>query len=116
ANDNLGPFAGLTAAGALLTDYVLTVSVSIAAGVAALTSIFPDLFDYRVAVGLGFVVLLTLGNLRGIRESGTIFSAPTYVYLVAIVGLLGYGLFRYATGTLPEYEPPPAWLQVEHGT
>ena len=107
ASDNLGPLAGLTAAGALLVDYVLTVSVSIAAGVAALTSIFPGLFDYRVAVGVGFVVLLTLGNLRGIRESGTIFTAPTYVYLVAIYGLLAYGLFRFATGTLPEYQPPP---------
>src|SRR5205814_8556951 len=107
ASDNLGMLAGLTAAGALLVDYVLTVSVSIAAGVAALTSVFPDLFDYRVVVGVGFVVLLTLGNLRGIRESGTIFTAPTYVYLVAIYGLLGYGLYRFATGTPPEYLPPP---------
>jgi amino acid transporter len=115
ASDNLGPLAGLTAAGALLTDYVLTVSVSIAAGVEAITSIFPDLYDYRVALGLGFTVLLTLGNLRGIRESGTIFSAPTYVYLVAIYGLLAYGLFRFATGTLPEYQPPPEWVQSESG-
>jgi Amino acid permease len=113
ASDNLGPLAGLTAAGALLTDYVLTVSVSIAAGVEALTSIFPDLFDYRVAAGLAFVLLLTLGNLRGIRESGTIFSAPTYIYLVAIYGLLAYGLFRFATGTLPAYQPPPEWVQAE---
>src|SRR5947209_7433466 len=116
ASDNLGPLAGLTAAGALLVDYVLTVSVSIAAGVAALTSIFPGLFDFRVVAGVAFVVLLTLGNLRGIRESGTIFTAPTYVYLVAIYGLLAYGLFRFATGTLPEYQPPPEWLQAEHGT
>src|SRR5262245_38602613 len=105
ASDNLGPLAGLSAAGALLTDYVLTVSVSIAAGVEALTSIFSDLFDFRVALGLGFVALLAVGNLRGIRESGTIFSAPTYVYLVAIYGLLAYGLYRFATGTLPVYEP-----------
>jgi amino acid transporter len=116
ASDNLGPLAGLTAAGALLVDYVLTVSVSIAAGVAALTSVFPGLFDYRVAAGVGFVVLLTLGNLRGIRESGTIFTAPTYVYLLAIYGLLAYGLFRFATGTLPEYQPPPDWVQAEQGT
>jgi amino acid transporter len=116
ASDNLGHLAGLTAAGALLTDYVLTVSVSIAAGVAALTSIFPELFDYRVAAGVGFVVLLTLGNLRGIRESGSIFTAPTYVYLVAIYGLLGYGFFRFATGTLPEYSPPPEWVQAQTGT
>src|SRR6266516_5696220 len=66
ANDNLGPLPGLTAAGALLTDYVLTVAVSIAAGVEALTSIFPPLFELRVAVGVGFVILLCLGNLRGI--------------------------------------------------
>ncbi|HEY3058262.1 MAG TPA: APC family permease [Chloroflexota bacterium] len=116
ASDNLGPLAGLTAAGALLVDYVLTVSVSIAAGVAALTSIFPGLFDYRVAAGIAFVVLLTLGNLRGIRESGTIFTAPTYVYLLAIYGLLAYGLYRFVTGTLPEYQPPTEWLQAEHGT
>jgi len=115
ANDNLGPLAGLTAAGALLTDYVLTVSVSIAAGVEALTSIFPEWYDYRVAVGVGFTLLLTLGNLRGIRESGTIFSAPTYVYLVAIYGLLAYGLFRFATGTLPEYQPQPEWVRSESG-
>ena len=115
ASDNLGPMAGLTAAGALLTDYVLTVSVSIAAGVEALTSIFPEWYDYRVALGVGFTLLLTLGNLRGIRESGTIFSAPTYVYLVAIYGLLCFGLFRFATGTLPEYQPPPEWVKAEGG-
>jgi amino acid transporter len=115
ASDNLGPLAGLTAAGALLTDYVLTVSVSIAAGVEALTSIFPEWYDYRVALGVGFTLLLMVGNLRGIRESGTIFSAPTYVYLVAIYGLLAYGLFRFATGTLPEYTPPAEWSQSETG-
>ncbi len=112
ASDNLGPLPGLTAAGALLTDYVLTVSVSIAAGVAALTSIFPSLFELRVAIGVGFVMLLCLGNLRGIRESGMIFTAPTYVYLVSIFGLLGYGFFLFVTGTLPPYEAPAEWHQV----
>jgi amino acid transporter len=115
ASDNLGPFPGLVAAGALLIDYVLTVAVSIAAGVAALTSIFPDLFAYRVVLGVGFVLLIGLGNLRGIRESGAIFTAPTYVYLVAIFGLLGYGFIRYALGDLPEYTAPAAW-QEAHGT
>ncbi len=109
ASDNLGPGAGLVAAGALLTDYVLTVSVSVAAGVAALTSIVPGLFDYRVAVGVAFVVLICLGNLRGIRESATIFSIPTYAYLIAIFGLLGYGMFLLATGALPTYSPPADW-------
>src|SRR5712692_10022006 len=109
ANDNLGPLPGLTSAAALLTDYVLTVAVSIAAGVAALTSIFPQLFDVRAALGVAFVVVLAIGNLRGIRESATIFALPTYVYLVAIFGLLAYGLVRYATGTLPPYAAPAEW-------
>lgn len=113
ANDNLGAFPGLTAAAALLTDYVLTVAVSIAAGVAALTSIFPQLFDMRVALGVTFVVVLAIGNLRGIRESATIFAIPTYVYLVAIFGLLGYGLFRFATATLPTYTAPAEWSSAE---
>jgi amino acid transporter len=110
ASDNLGRIPGLIAAAALLTDYVLTVAVSIAAGVAALTSIYPGLFDWRVLVGISFVALLWLGNLRGIRESANIFAIPTYVYLVAIYGLIGFGLWRFATGTLPTYTPPPEWL------
>ena len=101
ASDNLGPPAGLTAAASLLTDYVLTVAVSIAAGVAALTSIFPVLFPERVVISLAFVLLICLGNLRGIRESGLIFAAPCYVYLVAIFGLLAFGLFRVITNDLP---------------
>jgi amino acid transporter len=109
ASDNLGPMAGLIAAAALMIDYVLTVSVSIAAGVAAITSIFPRLFTLRVEIAVGFVILLAIGNLRGIRESGTIFAAPTYVYLFAIFGLLGYGLLRYAMGTLPTYHAPAGW-------
>jgi amino acid transporter len=113
ASDNLGPAAGLTAGAALLTDYVLTVSVSIAAGVAALTSIAPWLYDQRVLLGVAFVVLLCVGNLRGIRESATLFSIPTYLYLVAIFGLLAYGLWRAAAGDLPAYQPPDAWRPVE---
>ena len=110
ASDNLGHGAGLVAAAALLTDYVLTVAVSIAAGVAALTSIFPGLFDWRVLAGVGFIGILWLGNLRGIRESANFFAIPTYIYLVAIYALLGVGLWQVATGTLPEYTPPPEWL------
>jgi amino acid transporter len=109
ASDNLGIGPGLTAAAALLTDYVLTVAVSVAAGVAALTSIFPVLFDQRVLVGLAFIVLLCIGNLRGLRESANLFAIPTYVYLVAIFGLLGYGIWLAATGSLPTYTPPPSW-------
>jgi amino acid transporter len=111
ASDNLGRGPGLVAAAALLTDYVLTVAVSVAAGVAALTSIFPGLFDLRVLVGVGCVAILWLGNLRGIRESANLFAIPTYVYLLAIYGLLAFGLWEVATGTLPEYTPPPAWVE-----
>jgi amino acid transporter len=113
AKDNLGTKPGLIAAGALLTDYVLTVAVSIAAGVAALTSIVPELFEYRVGLGVFLVVLIAMVNLRGIRESGAIFSIPTYVYLVSIFGLLGFGFFRYATGTMPDYHAPAAWLSAQ---
>ncbi len=116
ASDNLGTLPGLTAAAAILTDYVLTVAVSIAAGVAALTSIFPSLFDARVIVGVVLVLMLAMINLRGIRESGLVFSAPTYIYLVSIFGLLAYGLFRFATGTMPTYTAPPAWTSVEATT
>jgi len=113
ASDNLGRLPGLVAAGALLTDYVLTVAVSIAAGVAALTSIFPGLFDMRVVLGVAFVGLLWIGNVRGIRESATIFAIPTYIYLVAIYGLLAFGLWRAFAGTLPVYHPPAAWAAHE---
>ena len=113
AKDNLGTKPGLVAAGALLTDYVLTVAVSIAAGVAALTSIVPELFEYRVGLGVFLVILIAMVNLRGIRESGAVFSIPTYVYLVSIFGLLAFGLFRYVTGTMPDYQAPAGWLGAE---
>jgi amino acid transporter len=110
ASDNLGTLPGLTAAAALLTDYVLTVAVSVAAGVAALTSIIPELFEARVGLSVAITVGIALINLRGVRESGLVFTIPTYVYLVSIFGLLGFGLWRYATGTMPEYRAPDAWL------
>jgi len=114
ASDNFGRGPGLVAAAALLTDYVLTVAVSIAAGVAALTSIFPGLFDLRVLLGVAFIGVLWLGNLRGIRESANVFAVPTYVYLIAMYGLLVFGLWLFATGSLPEYTAPPSW-QAAHG-
>jgi len=113
ASDNLGTLPGLTAASALLTDYVLTVAVSVAAGVAALTSIFPALFDVRVALGVVIIAFIAMINLRGIRESGLFFSIPTYVYLVSILGVLAIGLFESATGTLPHYEAPASWAVAE---
>lgn len=114
AHSNLGPLAGLTAAAALLTDYILTVAVSISAGIAAISSAFPELFDHRVVISVGVIVVMAMLNLRGIRESGNIFAAPTYVYLVAILGMIGLGIVQAVTGGLPEYRPPADWLDA-HG-
>ena len=115
SSDNLGPKAGLVAGGALLIDYTLTVAVSVSAAVAAITSVIPELFPERVLIAVVIVAVLMLGNLRGIRESGTIFMAPTYLYIVAILGMVGIGLARLATGTMPEYVPPADWLIAESG-
>jgi amino acid transporter len=110
ASDNLGDKAGLLAAAALLIDYTLTVAVSVSAGVAAVTSIVPELFPLRVVVAVAIVVVLMLGNLRGIRESGTIFMAPTYLYLITIFGLIGFGIFRQlVAGDLGTFVAPPGW-------
>jgi amino acid transporter len=113
AKDNLGVFPALTAAAALLTDYVLTVSVSVVAGVAALTSAFPALHAHRVALSVLAVAGITTGNLRGVRESGRIFAAPTYFFTVSILGMVGYGLVASKLGLLPEapYEPHPPGLE-----
>src|SRR5437899_4559983 len=100
AKENIGPVAGLIAAASLLVDYTLTVAVSISAGVLAITSAFPRLEVYRVQLCLVFLTLLTLGNLRGIRESGQIFAIPTYFFVVSIFLLIAIGLYHYATGTL----------------
>src|SRR6476661_5508973 len=91
AKDNLGETPALIAAAALLIDYILTVAVSIAAGVAALTSAFPMWHVNRVEMTLGFVLVLMLGNLRGIRESGRIFAIPTYMFVVSLLGLIAVG-------------------------
>ncbi|HKG29004.1 MAG TPA: APC family permease, partial [Thermomicrobiales bacterium] len=91
AKDNLGELPALTAGAALLFGYVVTVAVSIAAGVAALTSAVPPLRDHPVILGLGFILLVTVLNLRGIRESGSIFAVPTYLFLVGIIGMIVLG-------------------------
>lgn len=95
AKDNLGALPSLFAAGALLTDYVLTVSVSVSAGIRALTSAFPELFDYRVVLALVAIILLTWVNLRGVRESGTVFALPTYAFVGGVLLVIGIGLVRY---------------------
>ena len=115
ASDNLGPRASLVAGASLLIDYTLTVAVSVSAAVAAITSVVPELFPERVLIAVAIVTVLMIGNLRGIRESGTIFMAPTYVYIVAVLAMVGIGVSRYLTGTLPEFTPPTEWLHAESG-
>jgi amino acid transporter len=109
ASDNLGKIPGLVAAAALMIDYVLTVAVSIAAGVDAITSAFPALLPEHVLIGVLATVLLALGNLRGRRESGTIFSVPTYIFIFSLYGLIVYGIVQLLFGHLsytPAVAPP----------
>jgi amino acid transporter len=94
ATVNLGPTAGLTVASALLVDYVLTVAVSVSAGVENLGSAVHFVAEHKVAVALGIVLLLALVNLRGVRESGSAFAIPTYAFMVGVLGLVAWGLFR----------------------
>jgi amino acid transporter len=96
--ENLGRYPSLVAGAALLIDYVLTVAVSIAAGIAAITSAFPGLYPYRVWLCVAGVVLITLGNLRGIRESGKLFAAPTYLFVGAYLVMIAWGSVRWLFG------------------
>ena len=100
ARENLGETAALVAGSALLTDYVLTVAVSISSGVAQIISAFPELAPFRVVLAVAIIAFVTLINLRGVRESGAVFAVPTYFFLVMMAITLGVGFFRWATGTL----------------
>jgi amino acid transporter len=99
SSQNLGRTAALTAASALLVDYVLTVAVSVVAGVAAITSAAPSLHDDAVPLSVGFVVLLMLMNLRGVRESGRAFAVPTYGFVIGIYAMFAFAVVRLASGT-----------------
>jgi amino acid transporter len=96
ASENLGRIPGLIAASALLIDYVLTVAVSVASGVAALVSAVPAMADDIVPLGIVFVAVLAIGNLRGVRESGALFAAPTYLFVVSLLALVAVGVVRVA--------------------
>ncbi|MEU3403304.1 APC family permease [Streptomyces sp. NPDC006670] len=98
SSENLGPTAALTAASALLVDYVMTVAVSVVSGVAAITSAIPSLSDHQVAMSVAFVVLLTLMNLRGVRESGRVFAVPTYGFVLIIYVMFAVAAVRLGTG------------------
>jgi amino acid transporter len=107
AGDNLGERAGVTAAVGLLADYILNVAVSVATGIAAITSAIPSLRPYTVVLGLGMIALLLAGNLRGVREAGNLFAAPTYVFLFAMALLICVGLAQEAGRGFAATPPPP---------
>ena len=107
ARDNLGEIPAQAAGAALLTDYILTVAVSISSGVAQIVSAFPSLFEYRVIIGIALVFFVMTINLRGVKESGVLFAIPTYFFLVAMVLTIGVGLVKYFTGALGPVVNPP---------
>ena len=120
AKENLGTNAGLVAGASLLVDYVLTVAVSIAAGVAAITSMvqgtrYAWLDNHKVFLCLIFITFIAIANLRGVRESGSLFAAPTYAFLISFLFMIGYGLFSYYTygGAAPV--PGPEEIKMAEG-
>jgi len=106
ARENLGLYPGLIAGASLMIDYILTVTVSISAGTAALTSAFPWLQNYTVELCLLFLTLLMIANLRGVKESGQLFMVPTFVFMACIFLLIGLGMFQLLTGHVPADYPP----------
>lgn len=115
SRDNLGELPAKIAAAALLTDYILTVAVSISSGVANLVSAVPALLDYRVWLAISMVVFIMLVNLRGVKESGNAIAIPTYFFIVATLVALGVGLFKYISGSLGTVVDPPL-LETVHVT
>jgi amino acid transporter len=107
ARDNLGELPAQAAGAALLTDYILTVAVSISSGVAQITSAFPNLAPYRAIIAAGAVFLIMLINLRGVRESGKAFAIPTYFFVVIMAVTVALGFIRFFTGTLGTVPNPP---------
>ncbi len=109
----MGELPAQTAGAALLTDYILTVAVSISSGVAQITSAFPELEPYRVSIAVVMVFFIMLINLRGVKESGKAFSIPTYFFVVTMTITVGIGLFRYITGSLGVVVNPPPMNSFE---
>jgi|GEM_PF-4998 amino acid transporter len=118
ARENLGVWPGLIAAAALLVDYTLTVSVSISSGVDAFVSAFRNLQPFAVELGLLFIAVLVIGNLRGVREAGAAFAIPTYLFITAFLILIGVGIARsfIAPVAVPGHFPPPGPQAPPHGT
>jgi amino acid transporter len=102
ARENLSPLLGLVAAAALLIDYVMTVAVSTASAIEQIQSVIPAVYDYRIEIAFVSIALITVGNLRGLRESGNIFAIPTYMFLGLALLMVGVGLFHVISGTVPQ--------------
>lgn len=115
ARDNLGDTYALVAGSSLLLDYILTVSVSIASGVAQLTSAIPALYEYRVALAVAMVLFIMVINLRGVKESGAVFAIPTYFFLAMMYATVAIGFVRYFAGSLGTVATPPQ-LELLHGS
>ena len=107
SRDNLGDLPAQIAGAALLTDYILTVAVSVSSGVAQITSAFPSLYDLRVEIAILFIFFVMMINLRGVKESGTAFAIPTYFFIVVMFITVAYGFVRYMLGTLGVVPDPP---------
>lgn len=107
SRDNLGPLPALIAGSALLTDYILTVAVSISSGVAQISSAFPEIANLRVPLAVILVGLIMVVNLRGVKESGVIFAIPTYFFVLMMFVTIGVGLYQHFTGTLGTVVDPP---------
>lgn len=114
ARDNLGELPAQAAGAALLTDYILTVAVSVSSGVAQIVSAFPAIHDYRVWIAVSLVSLIMLINLRGVKESGITFAIPTYFFVLSMLVTVAIGLFRYFTGSLGMVIDPPHLEQAAH--
>ena len=115
ATTNLGPAAGLTVASALMVDYTLTVAVSMASAMSNIGSAVPFIAQHKVAFAVTAIVLLTAANLRGIRESGTLFAIPTYAFMIGMLGMLAWGFIQIGMGHDIRAESAGFELRSEHG-
>lgn len=107
SRENLGTWPGRIAGAALLTDYILTVAVSVSSGVAQIVSAYPVLFPWRVWLSVGFILFIMIINLRGVKESGITFAVPTYYFILMMYATVGVGIFRYLMGNLGVVQDPP---------
>ncbi len=105
ARENIGVNAGLVAGAALLIDYILTVSVSVSAGIENIASAYPQLLPHKVAIDVAMILIIMLFNLRGVRESANVFALPTYLFIFSFITMIAVGAWKYMTGDIPAAPP-----------